>query len=221
MAQHILNALDTALNDLYQAVALGDVGLVQNTIRRNNMHLQDYGQHHNQSVLHVAISNGNTAVLESLLVAGARADVVDSNGYTPLQFAINKGEIGMARILINHTLCDINISSKLNGFTFIHLCSEIQDSDALEWAFQYSTARQTPLQLNKSDRVGMTAMHRAAYRNEGISHLRIIEQLSDAGTSRSATDFSGRTAHQIYLDGLNGTKVNNQIVNLLRVTNEV
>jgi ankyrin repeat protein len=44
--------------------------------------------HEGQSAVHLASSGGHLAVLEILLKYGAKANIIDTAGYTPLHYAV-------------------------------------------------------------------------------------------------------------------------------------
>jgi len=56
---------------------------------RNSGKLYNTIQPHGSTSLHVAATNGDAATVESLVVAGARLSIKDSNGATPLNLAID------------------------------------------------------------------------------------------------------------------------------------
>ncbi|PMB70826.1 Ankyrin-3 [Beauveria bassiana] len=59
------------------------------------------------NLLHIAVKNGTTGILLSLIQAGANVSAVDETGSTPLHVAVHFGRAAMVEILIYHG-ADVN-----------------------------------------------------------------------------------------------------------------
>lgn len=70
------------------------------------------------TLLHLAVQEGQTNVLEFLLSRGARLDIKDNNNYTPLHWAVMLGFKDIARLLISNG-ADVN-DRGLNRMTPLH-----------------------------------------------------------------------------------------------------
>lgn len=70
------------------------------------------------TLLHLAVQEGQTNILEFLLSRGARLDIKDNNNYTPLHWAVMLGFKDIARMLISNG-ADVN-DRGLNSMTPLH-----------------------------------------------------------------------------------------------------
>ena len=73
--------------------------------------------------LSLAAINGNAAMIEKLLKAGADPNERQPNGETPLMFASRNGNVDAIKVLLDHK-ADVNAKEKLRGTTAIMWAAE-------------------------------------------------------------------------------------------------
>ena len=77
----------------------------------------------NDSPLHEAVKKGNKAAVEALLAKGADVNAKDKNGATPLQWAVEVGNLDIAELMENHILKQAINPRELFG----QLCKQLKD----------------------------------------------------------------------------------------------
>ena len=75
----------------------------------NNLEYRDF---YNRTLLHFAVANGNSKMVD-LLVSKISTNTVDDMGRTPLHWAAQEGDIDIIKVLIKHN-AQINIKDKFN-----------------------------------------------------------------------------------------------------------
>ena len=80
------------------------------------------------SLLHIAAIEGRLDVIESLLLAGARRDVLDGQGQLPVHIALKAGHGEAAILLLSRELCTRKDSE---GQTPLHRIVEMQDPNLM------------------------------------------------------------------------------------------
>lgn len=159
-----------------------------------------------ETTLSIAIGNDHPEVAEVLLNAGAKTDIIDSNGWTPLMLAVYLGKIDIVRQALK-------LPSNLNtrnsdGLTALHLTanSSSYGGDKLQ-------AQIAKLLLNAGANVnskaieGSTALHFAA----ASGRIAVAKALLAAKASRRLRNLKGWNARD------EATKANNTaIVSLLK-----
>lgn len=151
------------------------------------------------------------AVLETLLDAGARADVADRQGETPLHAAVEHGRSEAARLLLDrgaradaadeygttplHRAADDRIVELLleakapldavdrEGRTPLHQAIAAGRDDVVDLLLERGAS------LSTADRDGRTALHLAAAAGRALT----VEKLLDEGADVNAKDGDGRT----------------------------
>lgn len=72
------------------------------------------------SALHVAITQGNTAITELLLEHGASSSLRNNNYQNTLHLAVENGGVALVQLLLNYVTNDLD-SRDLNGKSAFHL----------------------------------------------------------------------------------------------------
>lgn len=106
-----------------------------------------------QSLIGIAVLNGNRNAVELLLKHGANPNSRDCTGCSALHFAMVVPDgLPLAQLLVRHG-ANVNVSTN-NGLTPLHLAAMQRTSDALTWLLNcgaYPNARsdrgETPLQV--------------------------------------------------------------------------
>lgn len=66
-----------------------------------------------QTALHLAVRHGRVVMVRLLLSCGADANVQDGQGNTALMFASERGHTHIARLLLERSQCDLNLTDKV------------------------------------------------------------------------------------------------------------
>ncbi|KAK9872932.1 hypothetical protein WA026_020283 [Henosepilachna vigintioctopunctata] len=75
-------------------------------------------------LLHLAARNNNLHIIQALSRVGARCDVRDNEGNTPLMIACSRKNLGIAEYLLSNGASP-NIVNSINGMSALHIC--VQD----------------------------------------------------------------------------------------------
>lgn len=70
-----------------------------------------------ETLLHIAVWKGQSSSVERLISLGAKIDIQDKSGNTPLHLAIIKQDVEMVKLLIKAGGIDINLIKNQNGST--------------------------------------------------------------------------------------------------------
>lgn len=66
-----------------------------------------------QTALHLAVRHGRVVMVRLLLSYGADANIQDDQGTTALMFAAERGHTHVARLLLERSQCDLNLTDKV------------------------------------------------------------------------------------------------------------
>ncbi|XP_022723758.1 ankyrin repeat-containing protein ITN1-like [Durio zibethinus] len=109
------------------------------------------------SPLHLASTEGHTEIVKALLPANIEVCLVaDEEGRIPLHLAATRGKVEIIQELINAK--PDSIRQKLNGSTFLHLCIQYNQLEALK---QFLTLVDENQLLDFTDHGGNTILHLA------------------------------------------------------------
>jgi ankyrin repeat protein len=166
--------------NLYRAVHTGDL----DQIKRHLFWKTDVNQPgpDGDYPLHVSASQGRVVITRELLAHGARIDVRDALGRTPLHAALANGKIQSAELLFQQGAED-------DPQTLLFDLASTQQLDRDSIALL--SARGADLDASNPD--GQTPLHLAV----GAANLGLAKQLISAGASVNPTDAEGRTPLQI------------------------
>uniref|UniRef100_A0A8B9IPD8 Uncharacterized protein n=1 Tax=Anser cygnoides TaxID=8845 RepID=A0A8B9IPD8_ANSCY len=95
-----------------------------------------------ETLLHVAATNGHLAIMEYLISKGAKPDVKDKKGRTPLHRAAEKGHGDAVKVLLRCGGANLGIKTPASD-SALHLATEKAKSHILNIAsvtFRFTTA---------------------------------------------------------------------------------
>lgn len=200
---------------LHLAIASGFVDVVDALIRMaphpDYLSIQNNAMY---SPLHIAVLQNQPAVVRRLVVSGARLDVRDREGNTPLHMAARRGNLECGEALLKpvsvqemsqnvlYTQLPVDIIDLANhiGENCVHLAAMGGHAHFLRFLCWNNA------DMNAADgRAGRSALHFAV----GAGNLEAIECLVDprprgCGVDANRLDWYGRTAYQLAL--LNGAQ---------------
>ena len=146
--------------------------------------------------LFVAAHCGQLEIVKHFLKLGARTDIVDYLGWSPLHAASAKGHVEVVQALLSSSGMDVNRRT-YHGFTSLYL--SIQERRTKTAEYLLSEALADP---NLSENQGSCPLHVAA--QNGMADT--IESLMVSGALSNKTDSSGWTAlHFAVQDGNSNT----------------
>lgn len=131
--------------------------------------------------LHIAVANGNVAVISNLLNQGANVNATEVEGITPLHVAIKKERISVLKLLLKS---GADVNAKNHGYTPLHLAvysrkvkifKLLLDSDGIS--------------TEVKDMYGYTPLHSAAE----SKNINILKLLLEVGANVRGLDNYGRT----------------------------
>ena len=162
--------------------------------------------------LHVASNAGHDSVVAVLIQFGARVDVANADGDTPLHLACSEGRVGAARVLLDNGSANVDTKNS-DGRTALHAAAEKGFDEIvallLAWKADVNSRdseQRTPLYLARSHKEvdillannadpniatcqGRTLLHDAC----GWGQERIVRSLLLAHVDTEARDSSGQT----------------------------
>lgn len=146
--------------------------------------------------LFVAAHCGQLDTVRHLLKLGARTDIVDYLGWSPLHAASAKGHTEVVQTLLSSTGLDVNRRT-YHGFTSLYLSIQEQRTKTAEYLLSEALA-----DPNLSENQGSCPLHVAS--QNGMADT--IESLMVSGALSNKTDSSGWTAlHFAVQDGNQNT----------------
>ncbi|KAK2579035.1 hypothetical protein KPH14_002828 [Odynerus spinipes] len=135
-----------------------------------------------ETVLHVAARSNALEVLRILAPNNKSLNRLDSNGYAPIHYVVDRGDVGCLNILLRAG-CHVDLSTK-KGDTALHLAAEagcIENVDLL---------LQNDANVHAKNNRGQTALHMAA-RAHCIDCVELL--LRKGGCDPNVEDNDGRT----------------------------
>uniref|UniRef100_A0A8B9TMK8 Uncharacterized protein n=1 Tax=Anas platyrhynchos TaxID=8839 RepID=A0A8B9TMK8_ANAPL len=165
-----------------------------------------------ETLLHVAAANGHLAVMEYLISRGAKPDVKDKKGRTPLHRAAEKGHGDAVKVLLqvrrfhvqlgyrrqDAASCGraeqplvillVNAGAKVNAVTKelvtpLHVASQRGNTDVAQQLLQHKAS------VNAKDRQAKSPLHYASEKGDET----MVEMLLDANADPNAQDKEKRT----------------------------
>eukprot|EP00435_Cladocopium_sp_Y103_P044458 s1550_g12.t1 len=168
-------------------LAVGNVSALRTALRTESVLREiDWricmGKWVRRALLHEAALRGQLESTKLLLDKGARVDVEDGDGWTPLATATNEGFLATAQLLLAN-FADVDHRA-FNGQTALMRASRRGSLKTCEWLLANGAS------LDKKDIYGNSALLLAA--QEG--HLQVVDLLLSKGMSIEETDQNGWTA---------------------------
>lgn len=159
--------------------------LFQSPGRRPSVQYVDENQ---KRALEYAVIFGDINVTNLLLKAGAFINWSDDDGFQPLHFAAQCGNVAMISFLIEKGAHVYSARTKNEGVTPFHVAVDYGHLDAVH-AFIDSKTVSVNMKT-KLKQGGQAPIHRAVQK----SHLKIVELLIEKGASIETKDSEGRQA---------------------------
>uniref|UniRef100_A0A8C0H0H5 Ankyrin repeat protein n=1 Tax=Chelonoidis abingdonii TaxID=106734 RepID=A0A8C0H0H5_CHEAB len=88
---------DSNAVSIFDAAAKGDLSDLAEVLKENNINAVNAS---NETLLHIAAANGRVAIIEYLINKGAKLDVKDKKGRTPMHRAAEKGRDDAVKVLL-------------------------------------------------------------------------------------------------------------------------
>jgi len=130
-----------------------------------------------------AITKGNKVEVARLLAAGFSPDSKDSDGRTPLMFAVIDDKIELVDFLIQNG-ADVNVQDN-NGFSPLHFAAQDFRVEAAKSLLNKNA------EVNQCDKHGNTPLWRAVFNSRGRGEM--INLLLHHGADRFIKNRSGKT----------------------------
>ena len=125
----------------------------------------------NKSIItiHEAVRDGDISQVKKLIDAGVDIDMVDSQGYTPLIWAVIKKDLGGIKLLIQSE-AKINVKDVRNGMSALHWASYNNDLEIVKVLVKGGANYEI------EDNYGQTPCD-AAKENEAFAVMKFLEKL--------------------------------------------
>ena len=114
---------------LRAAARYGQMAVVTGLLQDHELDVNQAEKETGYAALHYAISGGQVKVVELLLDDGARYDLVDLEGQTPLHLSVELGGAQCLSILLRRDI-DINLKND-RGYTIWHPAAASNNTEAL------------------------------------------------------------------------------------------
>jgi len=134
-----------------------------------------------ETVLHLAVWNGNTPTVQALLKAKAAPNATDNSGSTPLHLAAWRGHADVVTALLK---AGADVDARTGGGTTpLHSACWKGHADVVQLLLQHKA------DVSVKDRDGLTPLHKAAWNG----HIPVVKLLLEAGADINAKDNDGYT----------------------------
>ena len=185
---NMVQASDTPMSQVCQAMMDDDIGQVERLLQEYENECVQFQTRTGESLLHVASVN-NTSMLQVILpLFEAKFDMRDLRGRTSLHAACAAGNVSNARILLENG-ADVDALDHL-GESPLSLCishrssnSESQLIDVLNLLLEFN------VNVNLPNRFGVRPLHHAVE----MCHAQLIKVLLKAGADPAKKDSRGRS----------------------------
>jgi ankyrin repeat protein len=170
---------DRGYSAIHDAVARGQAERLQSLIRQggdvNDQIRSDepYSSEWGATPLHLAARDGRLEIVDVLLKAGARADIADDRGSTPLHWAA--GHPGVISILVERG-ASVNMVDR-SGRTVLHWAANIGAADSIDALLKRGA------DVNIQDLSGSTPLHLASRAGDVRTAARLLDNGADADLS--------------------------------------
>ncbi|XP_062567961.1 putative ankyrin repeat protein RF_0381 [Saccostrea cucullata] len=159
--------------------------LFRSPLRKPSVQYVDENQ---KRAFEYAVISGDRNAVDFLLKAGAFINWSDDEGFQPLHFAAQCGNVAMINFLIENGSHIYSARTNREGLTPFHIAVDYGHIEAVE-AFIESRTVSVNMKT-KLKQGGQTPLHRAVLK----SHLKIIELLVEKGACIDTKDSEGRQA---------------------------
>lgn len=175
---HILNYHDQSkmTQAILKKYSYGVSLLIANNVDVNETDIEK------RCYLHLACYVGSSDTVKLLLDAGAKINVRDRLGLTPLHRCCRNNQDEVLKVLLGHDELDVNARSK-DGTTPLHVCAA---NNAFECAELFISKVSS---IDARDNRGATPLHHAAYNG----HNDLLQLLIKYGADVNAVDNEKRT----------------------------
>lgn len=137
--------------------------------------------------MHLALSSGGAKIIRTLIRGGARADVMDKRGRTPLFCAVDKRLVEVVRALCSASGAQASFKMKYLGKAPLHTAAHCGYADIVKLLIEKQSG------LDMTNPKGSTPLHLAASRG----HVEVIDMLVRAGARTHVKNKYGRNPHDI------------------------
>lgn len=192
-----INAKDNSQQGpLYEAVKAGNLAAVR-ILLKNGVSIDDQEDVFERAALHVSVDAANVEMTKTLVGAGARLDIRDANGLTPLAVAAYKGLPDLVKLLLD-TEKGSNVeyrgSADNRGRTALHFSASRGYMEVIKLLLDTPDAS---VLCTKQNEHGSTPLHSAARRGHRLEEIKI---LLDKGADMSIANNLGKTAFELALE---------------------
>ena len=180
LAHKLIDAGAAFGDALHEAVEGGYEGIVNDLLEAgDDARTED---ERGRTPLHCAASNGQTEMVQLLLLKGADKDALtaDTREFPPLFLAIESNNVATARALLD---AGVGVNTpQSSGRTALHMAAQTGHVEMLRAMLEYGP------EVNAVDAVGYTALHVAAFCAPENDNSAAIDTLVEAGASIEARD---------------------------------
>lgn len=163
----------------------------------------NYKNDNDASALNMAVINNNIEIVQELLKYHADVEIT-SQGYTPLMYASNFGNLEISQLLISNN-ANINAQTK-DGQTALQFAAINQQKDVVRFLINNGA------DINGKDNQGLTAMMEAVY----ADNYDIVNMLIKAGADVNASvSITGSNVLDIAVGTYEEKKTDKRIISLL------
>ncbi len=150
----------------------------------------------NIAALHLAVERSEIEIVKVLLENGAKPDIKDSEGYTPLQIACSNGNIAIVEILLS---CGANPDLPIEhiGSTTLHEAVSSGSLEVVEIIYKKMVEKN---QINAQDSKGWVPLHYACQNGYAAivdfllqQHAQVDMQISSGRNALHLAAFEGHT----------------------------
>uniref|UniRef100_A0A8V1A6K4 Uncharacterized protein n=1 Tax=Gallus gallus TaxID=9031 RepID=A0A8V1A6K4_CHICK len=164
---------------IFDTAAKGYLSELEKTLKDNDINALNSS---NETLLHVAASQGHLSIMEYLISKGAKLDVMDQKGRIPLHRAAEKGHGDAVKVLLLSAGAKINAVTK-EFVTPLHTASQRGNADV---ALQFLHHKAN---VNAKDKQSKSPLHFASERGDKT----MVEMLLNANADPNAQDKEKKT----------------------------
>ena len=177
--------LEGSVPHLFSAISSGQIELVCQSLKSGADVNCAYGEDLHLPLQHAIDCVSDTNIVNLLLSCGAKPDLINSEGYTPLHYAVMEGKEDVFALLMKYT-AQVDVED-VDGWTPLRWAVSDRGHERILQMLLENGA----CQLNRADLYGRTALHWAVrFSYDGA----IIRQLVQNGADQLVRDNEGNTA---------------------------